>query len=148
MCYFGNIRLAYSDIDCNSSESIKESHCHPFGMPMPMLNTDGGYRYAYQGQEKDDETGKEAFELRLWDSRIGRWLTTDPAGQYASPYLGMGNNPISRVDPDGGSDCPDPPCNKNVVQLDEVVVTGTPLPLVFTSGVQQHNLENSFVTLA
>ena len=25
-------------------------------------------------------------------------------GQYASPYLGMGNNPISRIDPDGGSD--------------------------------------------
>jgi len=91
---------------------------YPFGMPMPGLNTDGGYRYAYQGQEKDDETGMEAFELRLWDSRIGRWLTTDPAGQYASPYLGMGNNPISRVDPDGGSDCPDPPCNKNVVQLE------------------------------
>src|SRR5690606_27822967 len=63
-----------------------------------------GYRYAFQGQEKDRETGKEAFELRLWDSRIGRWLTTDPAGQYASPYLGMGNNPISRVDPDGGFD--------------------------------------------
>ncbi len=62
------------------------------------------YRYAFQGQEKDPETGKEAFQLRLWDNRIGRWLTTDPAGQYASPYLGMGNNPISRVDPDGGQD--------------------------------------------
>ena len=70
------------------------------------------YRYAFQGQEKDLETGKEAFQLRLWDSRIGRWLTTDPAGQYASPYLGMGNNPISRVDPDGGSDaCRDPEGN-------------------------------------
>ncbi len=56
-----------------------------------------GYRYAYQGQEKDTETGKETFELRLWDSRIGRWLTTDPTGQYASPYLGMGNNPLRKV---------------------------------------------------
>jgi hypothetical protein len=44
----------------------------------------------------------EAFELRLWDSRIGRWLTTDPYGQFNSPYLGMGNNPINGVDPDGG----------------------------------------------
>ena len=35
------------------------------------------------------------------DGRLGRWLTTDPAGQYASPYLGMGNNPISSVDSDG-----------------------------------------------
>lgn len=71
------------------------------------------YRYAYQGQEIDPETGKEAFQLRLWDARIGRWLTTDPAGQHASPYMGMGNNPITRVDPDGGTDCPDPPCNNS-----------------------------------
>ncbi|MCL9807675.1 hypothetical protein NAT51_19285 [Flavobacterium amniphilum] len=46
----------------------------------------------------------EAFELRLWDGRLGRWLTVDPYGQYFSPYLGMGNNPISRIDPDGGAD--------------------------------------------
>ena len=72
-------------------------------MPMPNRSTiNNQYRYAYQGQEKDPETGKEAFELRLWDSRIGRWLTTDPYGQHYSPYLGMGNNPINRIDPDGG----------------------------------------------
>ncbi len=29
-------------------------------------------------------------------------MTTDPAGQYSSPYLGMGNNPINGTDPDGG----------------------------------------------
>jgi hypothetical protein len=44
----------------------------------------------------------EAFQLRLWDGRIGRWLSPDPYGQYASPYLGMGNNPIGMIDPDGG----------------------------------------------
>ena len=72
-------------------------------MPMPNrhIQDANGYRYAYQGQEKDSETGKEAFELRLWDARIGRWLTTDPAGQYHSPYLGMGNNPIITYDKDG-----------------------------------------------
>ena len=69
---------------------------------MPNRNVEGDYRYAFQGQEKDGETGMEAFELRLWDSRIGRWLTTDPAGQYASPYLGMGNDPVNGIDPDGG----------------------------------------------
>lgn len=77
---------------------------------MPNRNLQGDYRYAYQGQEKDTETGKEAFELRLWDSRIGRWLTTDPYGQHPSPYLGMGNNPITRWDPDGGCDQPDADC--------------------------------------
>ncbi|MCL6220289.1 RHS repeat protein [Zunongwangia pacifica] len=76
-------------------------------MPIPGRDNDANqseYRYKYQAQEKDAETGMEAFELRLWDSRIGRWLSPDPAGQYSSPYLGMGNNPIIRVDPDGGED--------------------------------------------
>lgn len=49
----------------------------------------------------------EAFQLRLWDARLGRWLSPDPYGQYASPYLGMGNNPVSRIDPDGGLDYPE-----------------------------------------
>jgi len=49
--------------------------------------TDGTYRYEFQGQEKDSETGKEAFEERLWDGRIGRWLTPDPAGKGHSHML-------------------------------------------------------------
>ena len=61
-----------------------------FGMAMPNRNIEGNYPYAYQGQEKDPETGKEAFELRLWDSRIGKWTSVDPAGQYFSPYLWNG----------------------------------------------------------
>lgn len=44
----------------------------------------------------------EAFQLRLWDGRLGRWLSPDPYGQYASPYLGMGNDPVNGIDPDGG----------------------------------------------
>lgn len=77
---------------------------YPFGMPMPNRKITGEpYRYGYQGQELDSETGKEAFQLRLWDARIGRWLTTDPKGEFASPYLGMGNNPLRLTDPDGGS---------------------------------------------
>ncbi len=60
----------------------------------------GCKRLSYQ--EKNQETGKLAFQLRLYDSRINRWLTPDPYGQYASPYLGMGNDPVYRIDPDGG----------------------------------------------
>jgi hypothetical protein len=30
-----------------------------------------------------------------------RWIVPDPAGQHWSPYMSMGNNPISYVDPDG-----------------------------------------------
>ena len=79
-------------------------------MPMPSRQRVGGelYRYAFQGQEKDTETDKEAFQLRLWDGRIGRWLTTDPMGQYHSPYMAMDNRPNMSIDPTGGcTECPD-----------------------------------------
>ena len=96
------LRVAYSKKKETASKIALDYFS--FGMPMPNRQIIGGepYRYAYQGQEKDPETGKEAFQLRLWDSRIGRWLTTDPYGQFSSPYLGMGNNPMNGIDPDGG----------------------------------------------
>ncbi|ALM08806.1 hypothetical protein SB49_14130 [Sediminicola sp. YIK13] len=97
--HLGNVRAVFKNGNANA---IAATDYYPFGMSMPNRNILGDYRYAFQGQEKDKETGKEAFQLRLWDSRIGRWLTTDPAGQYSSPYLGMGNDPINSVDPDGG----------------------------------------------
>jgi|TARA_R110002020_G_scaffold103640_3_gene242836 RHS repeat-associated protein len=98
--YLDNISV--TDISTTSNPlMLAYKDYYPFGMPMPNRNVEGNYRYAYQGQEKDPETGMEAFELRLWDARIARWLTTDPAGQFVSPYLGMGNNPVTGVDPDG-----------------------------------------------
>lgn len=40
---------------------------------------------------------------------IERWTATDPYGQYWSPYIGMGNDPVQGIDPDGGKckTCPD-----------------------------------------
>jgi len=92
-----------TNVTTDVAEVSNYTDYYPFGMAMPQRKlTNGTYRYAFQGQEKDPETGKEAFQLRLWDGRIGRWLTTDPYSQYHSPYLGMGNNPIGITDPDGG----------------------------------------------
>ena len=107
--HLGNVRAVIAKQDVNVAALTSTTDYYPFGMPMPnrdflFKTMDNGkrYRYAYQGQEVDPETGKEAFQLRLWDARIGRWLTTDPAKQYSSPYLGMGNNPMNGIDPDGG----------------------------------------------
>jgi len=62
------------------------------------------YRYKYQGQfaEKDEETGWSHFELREYDPVIVRFTSTDPAGQFNSPFVGMSNDPINGTDPDGG----------------------------------------------
>tara|TARA_Y100001934_G_C12382633_1_gene793394 strand:- start:508 stop:4848 length:4341 start_codon:yes stop_codon:yes gene_type:complete len=107
--HLGNVR-AVAQRNGSQAIAVVKTDYYPFGMPLPGRDNDGNqsqYRYKYQGQEKDSETGKEAFELRLWDARIGRWLTTDPAGQFHSPYLGMGNNPTNAIDPDGGFACVD-----------------------------------------
>lgn len=75
---------------------------YPFGTVLQSAGV--GSRYGYQGEfaEKDEETGWNNFYLRDYDPAIGRWLSTDPYGQYYSPYVGMGNNPVTGFDPDGG----------------------------------------------
>ncbi|MFC7775174.1 lamin tail domain-containing protein [Flavobacterium sp. GCM10027622] len=99
--HLGNIRaLAQKKV---SGTMYMYADYYPFGEKLPTRdNITGVYRYAYQGQEMDGETNMEAFQLRLWDGRIGRWLNPDPKGQFSSPYVGMGNNPAQMIDPDGG----------------------------------------------
>ncbi|SEB38714.1 RHS repeat-associated core domain-containing protein [Tenacibaculum sp. MAR_2009_124] len=104
--HLGNVRATVGKTSGGQvlTGSSSSTDYYPFGMPIPNRQIINGepYRYAYQGQEKDSETGKEAFQLRLWDARIGRWLNPDPMRQFSSPYLGMGNNPITGIDPNGG----------------------------------------------
>jgi RHS repeat-associated protein len=69
---------------------------YPYGEQLAGRNTQSDYRYAFQGQELDKETGMEAFQLRLWDGRIGRWLSTEPDGSdiYCCPRSPMAQNCI------------------------------------------------------
>jgi RHS repeat-associated protein len=82
-----------------------------FGSPLfgrtYQAETSVKYRFAFNGKEKDDETyqGSLAYELRILDSRIGRWLSTDPReNEYAwqSTYAYFSNSPISTLDFYGG----------------------------------------------
>ena len=62
---------------------------YPYGLPLPGREiTEENYRFGYQGQfaEKDEETGWNSFELRMYDPVIGRWLVPDPYRQFWSPY--------------------------------------------------------------
>ena len=107
--HLGNVRavigLSSNPQPCKTYSLLNASDYYPFGWPMPGRTFSSGqnYRFAYQGQEKDPKTGEEAFELRSWDGRLGRWMSIDPYKVHASPYLGMGNNPVSLIDPDGGT---------------------------------------------
>jgi RHS repeat-associated protein len=66
------------------------------------------YRYGYNGKEKDDEIKGEANSLdygaRIYDPRVGRWMSTDPLeSKYPSmsAYNYVANTPIMAIDPDG-----------------------------------------------
>jgi RHS repeat-associated protein len=102
----GNVRVVINGNKTNngSADVAYYSDYYPFGSQLTLSNND--YRFGYQGKfaEFDKETGWNSFELRMYDSIIGRWLNVDPINQYFSPYLAMGNNPVRFVDPDGGED--------------------------------------------
>ncbi|WP_183044054.1 RHS repeat domain-containing protein [Sphingobacterium siyangense] len=126
--HVGNTRVVINrnKTASGTADIVYYADYYPFGMEVRSGGVEN--RYGYQGlyAEKDKETGWNNFELRNYDAAIGRWLTTDPYGQYHSPYVGMGNNPVSGFDVDGGwSGGPKPggPI-AYFVKLNEVVVNG------------------------
>ena len=58
------------------------------------------------------------FGARMYSAEIGRWMAADPADQFMSPYVGIGNDPVNGYDPDGGIyyDKPPPPESYDEVQ--------------------------------
>lgn len=109
--HLGNIRVTFLPVSLfGAVANLVRSYTdyYPMGMPQPgrQLVAANNYRYGYQGQfaEECDETGWNSFELREYDSRIGRWMCNDPYNQHRSPYMSMGNNWVSNIDPDGGND--------------------------------------------
>lgn len=66
------------------------------------------YRFGFNGKENDNEvkgTGNQLdFGARIYDPRLGRWLSIDPlTGKTPdiTPYGYVFNNPYSFIDPDG-----------------------------------------------
>lgn len=56
----------------------------------------------FSGQEYDAETGLYNFRARLYHPVLRRFVSPDPARQFASPYVFVGNDPLTMVDPSGG----------------------------------------------
>ncbi|TCI90296.1 RHS repeat domain-containing protein [Tenacibaculum sp. M341] len=104
--HLGNVRAVIAKDETGNAAAITSAtDYYPFGMAMTNRKWGAnGYRYGYQGEfaETDVETLKPSFQLRIYEPRIGRWLTPDPYGQYHSPYMAMDNTPNQSVDPDGG----------------------------------------------
>ncbi|MDJ0534482.1 MAG: polymorphic toxin-type HINT domain-containing protein [Xenococcaceae cyanobacterium MO_207.B15] len=73
----------------------------PFGNLLRTTGDETILSYRYTGQEYEPETGLYNYRARLYDSTLGRFYTIDPAGQFFSPYLYAGNDPILFSDPSG-----------------------------------------------
>ncbi len=103
-----NTKVWFDDLKVTHTKNrvVQATDYYAWGSTMREQRTPENetYRYAYQGQfaEKDEETGWNHFELREYDTEVGRWTSTDPYQQFWSPFLGLGNNPINKIDKDGG----------------------------------------------
>ncbi len=84
-----------------------------FGAPMTGRQFNGnGYRYGFNGKENDNEvkgvTGSQQdYGLRIYDPRLGRFLSVDPLTAkypFYTPYQFAGNKPIVAIDVDGTED--------------------------------------------
>ncbi|KAB1065893.1 RHS repeat-associated core domain-containing protein [Salibacter halophilus] len=107
--YVDDIQIVKVGSDKLKAEVVSWQDYYPFGMMQPgRVYNSPEYRYGFNGMERDDEikgSGNSLdFGARIYDPRIGRWLSTDPAQQdypFASPYNFVLNTPIQAIDPDG-----------------------------------------------
>ncbi len=112
--HLGNVRAVVGDVRLPvSSRFIADLKAYNNYYPFGMLQTDRSwasesYRYGFNGMEMDNEVKGEGnsydFGARMYDSRLGKWLSLDAlASSYPgiSPYTFALNTPIQAVDPDG-----------------------------------------------
>lgn len=65
------------------------------------------YRFSFNGKENDNETQTQDYGMRIYDVRIGKFLSVDPLHckyPFYSPYHFAGNKPIVALDLDGLED--------------------------------------------
>lgn len=85
------------------------SEYESFGAMLPGRIDQAGYRFGFTGLERDDELksmGNSYYtNARLYDPRIGRWLSPDPLEDGAtSAFVGFANNPLRFSDPAGSAE--------------------------------------------
>ena len=98
-------------IDYYNADVITANDYYPFGSQMPgrkysQLNSN--YRYGFNGKENDNEVKGEGnqqdYGLRIYDPRLGRFLSVDPlSAEYPwnSTYAFAENDVIRSIDLEG-----------------------------------------------
>ena len=97
-----------------TGQVLKRRKYQPFGQRANPANPAqatsagmGAVRHGFTGHEEDTEVGLINMRGRMYDPRVGRFLTPDPfvqapfSGQSHNRYSYAFNNPLSFVDPSG-----------------------------------------------
>jgi RHS repeat-associated protein len=99
-------------------------------MPGRIFNS-GNYRYGFNGKENDNEVKGEGnqqdYGMRVYDPRVGRFLSVDPLSArfpYYTPYHFTGNNPIRYIDLDGAEQFDPQSVPKGVVHISIATAPG------------------------
>jgi RHS repeat-associated protein len=95
--FFDNFTVSVSE-----SQLVQLIDYYPYGMVSSQWERTGEkLTCELFGKTYEQLTQLSDFHARHYDAALGRWHAVDPANQFASPYTGMGNNPVMRIDPDG-----------------------------------------------
>ncbi|HTF81918.1 MAG TPA: RHS repeat-associated core domain-containing protein [Cytophagales bacterium] len=103
--HLGNVRAVVEE----NKTVASATDYYPFGMVAEQYALSGGYRFGFNGKEKEDEgTGGGGstydYGMRIYNGNIARFLSTDPLTSkypWYTPYQFAGNKPISHIDLDG-----------------------------------------------
>ncbi len=104
--HLGNVMAVITDkATADSTPMIASlSDYYPYGMTEPGRSySAGNYRYGYTGHEKENNLSDGVYttEYRLYDARLGRWLSVDPMfAKYSgiSSYNYCAGDPIRYKD--------------------------------------------------
>ena len=126
--HLGNVLATISDVRSAENNALPEvvsmQDYYPFGMLQPSrfgsLQKEqgsevlswtvgkGSYRYGFNGKENDNEVkgegGQIDYGMRVYDPRIGKFLSVDPLTKdypWNSTYAYAENSPIENIDLDG-----------------------------------------------
>ena len=97
--YFDDLSIELSQHNVTQKDDY-----YPFGLSFnsyrrPELENKN--EYLYQGKEELEGTDWYDFHARNYHAALGRFMSIDPVYNGPSGYVGMLNNPVSTVDPDG-----------------------------------------------
>jgi len=101
--YFDDLKVRH-----DNGRILEETHYYAYGLKIAPLSSQAfgaiQNNYQYQGDysEFDGDIGWNDFMLRNYDPELGRFMQQDPYDQFASGYVGMGNDPANGTDPTGG----------------------------------------------